>query len=185
MTGGIGSGKTFVCHLLHDFGIEVYDCDAAAKRIMATSEPVRRGLINLVGPAVYDGHVLQKRVLAEFLLASEANKQAVDNIVHPAVAADFLASDYSWLESAILFDSHFNKRVRFDYCVCVSAPLELRLQRVMQRDHISREKALAWIHRQLPQEDVARHCDFVIENDGHHDLRAQIAAMLSRMQNKP
>ena len=92
ITGGIGSGKSFVCQLLNRRGIEVYDCDAAAKRLMRTSEPLRRGLRQLVGPAVYRGCILQKRVLAEFLLASEENKQAVNEVVHPAVAADFMAS---------------------------------------------------------------------------------------------
>ena len=63
--------------------------------------------------------------------------------------------------------------------VCVTAPLEVRVQRIMLRDHISREKALAWIDSQLPQEEVARRSDYVIVNDGHADLEAQIANLLS------
>ena len=98
ITGGIGSGKSYVCRMLEQRGIKIYDCDAAAKRLMRTSDCLQRQLKELVGEDVYsaDG-VLQKRVLAEFLLTSEANKQALNNVVHPAVAADYDASGMEWL----------------------------------------------------------------------------------------
>lgn len=102
VTGGIGSGKSYFCRLLADYGISVYDCDAGAKRLMAQSAELQEGLRRLVGDGVYINKVLQKNVLAKFLLASEANKLAVDEVVHPAVAADFLSSGLDWLESAIL-----------------------------------------------------------------------------------
>ena len=105
ITGGIGAGKSYVCQRLRARGIAVYDCDSAAKRLMAESQAIREGLISLVGPDVYSQGQLRKDVLTEFLLQSEANKQAVNDVVHPAVAEDFMASGYDWLESAILFDS--------------------------------------------------------------------------------
>ena len=151
ITGGIGSGKSYVCHLLEQHGIRVYDCDAAAKRLMRDSSELRDALRQLVGDEVYEGNVLQKPVMARFLLKSEENKQAVNDVVHPAVARDFEQSGYTWLESAILFDSNFDMRTHFDYIVCVTAPLEVRIRRVMKRDSISRQQALEWIHRQLPQ----------------------------------
>ena len=63
ITGGIGSGKSYVCQLLEKRGIKVYDCDAAAKRLMRTSATLRQQLRQLVGPQVYRGCILQKRVL--------------------------------------------------------------------------------------------------------------------------
>ena len=171
ITGGIGSGKSHICRLLEAHGIKVYDCDAAAKHLMHTDPALQQALRLLVGEEVYNNKVLQKQVLATFLLAGEANKQAV--------AQDFERSGYEWLESAILFDSGFNRRLHFDRVVCVTAPLEVRMQRIMLRDHISREKVLAWIDSQLPQEEVARRSDYVIVNDGHADLEAQIANLLS------
>ena len=184
ITGGIGSGKSFVCQLLKKRGVRVYDCDEAAKRLMRSSESLKSALRQLVGKKVYtaDGR-LQKRVLAAFLLASEANKQAVNNIVHPAVAQNFLSSGLSWLESAILFDSGFDARLKFDHVVCVTAPLELRVNRVMQRDGITREKALEWIHCQMPQEEVLRRSDFEIINDGAADLEMQIDAILEAIES--
>ena len=185
ITGGIGSGKSYVCQLLEKHGIKVYDCDAAAKRLMRTSATLRQQLRQLVGPQVYRGCILQKRVLAEFLLASEANKQAVNEIVHPAVARDFIESDYQWLESAILFDSGFHRRVPFSFVVCVSAPEAVRVQRIMARDGISEAKALEWIHRQMPQEQVEAQSDFVIHNDGEVPLEPQVDHLIHQLDSLP
>ena len=182
ITGGIGSGKSYVCQCLARYGIKVYDCDAAAKRLMRSSASLRQALKALLGEGVYEGDVLQKQVLATFLLASEGNKQRVNDVVHPAVARDFEQSGYEWLESAILFDSGFDRRIHFDAVVCVTAPLELRIQRVMARDGISREKTLEWIQRQLPQEEVLRRSGHEIVNDGSHDIDIQIKNLIYNIQ---
>lgn len=181
VTGGIGSGKSYVCQLLHKSGIKVYDCDAAAKRLMRSDKALLRALRHLVGDEVYQGEVLQKGILAKFILASEANKQAVNEVVHPAVARDFIRSDYDWLESAILFESGFYRRVNPDYVVCVSAPLEERIARIMRRDGLSRRESVEWIQRQMPQEEIIRRSDFNIVNDGRHDLENQIEQIIHKI----
>lgn len=178
ITGGIGSGKSYVCKLLADRGVKVYDCDAAAKRIMATDTALQANLNAVVGEEVFIDGILQKPILAKFLLASEANKQAINDVVHPAVVADFIASNYQWLESAILFDAKFNKRINFDYIVCVIAPEDVRIERIAQRDSISHEQALQWIKHQMPQEEMAQKADFIIINDGTSDLSAAIKSLL-------
>ena len=182
ITGGIGSGKSYVCRLLEQRSIEVYDCDAAAKRLMRTSDRLQQQLKALVGDAVYsaDG-VLQKPVLAEFLLASEANKLAINDIVHPAVADDFAASGKQWLESAILFESGFDRRIAFDHIVCVTAPRPVRIQRIVQRDNITPERAAEWIDVQMSQQEVAQRSDFCIQNDGECDLQVQIDDILRQI----
>ena len=174
ITGGIGSGKSFVCDILRRRGFGVYDCDAAAKRLMATDKDLQRELSQLVGNGVYSSGVLQKSVLAQFILESEDNKQAVNHIVHPAVAADYLSSGCQWLESAILFDANFDQRVTFDIIIGVVAPDEVRTERIMTRDGISREQALQWIGCQMPQETVARLCDYIITNGTGDDVEAQV-----------
>lgn len=178
ITGGIGSGKSYVCKLLADRGVKVYDCDAAAKRIMATDTALQANLNAVVGEKVFIDGILQKPILAKFLLASEANKQAVNDVVHPAVAADFIASNYKWLESAILFDAKFNERINFDYIVCVIAPEDVRIERIAQRDGISHKQALQWIKRQMPQEEMAQKSNFIITNDGTSDLSVAIMSLL-------
>ena len=170
ITGGIGSGKSYVCKLLAQRGIEVYDCDAAAKRLIRTSPRLRQQLKALIGS-------LDKAAISRFLLASEENQQAVNAIVHPAVFQDFEESGMMWMESAILFESGADKLV--DRVVVVTAPEEIRIERVMQRDGITREKALQWIARQWPQEQVKARADFEIINDGHTDLNSQIERLLT------
>ena len=109
ITGGIGSGKSYVCKLLQQRGINIYDCDQAAKRLIRTSPDIRRQLTMLIGSEAYlgedgqGGWILNKAVVAQFLLGSEANAHAIDDIVHPAVFHDFETSGMQWLESAILY----------------------------------------------------------------------------------
>lgn len=179
ITGGIGSGKSYVCQILEKQGIKVYDCDAEAKRLMRTDAELQAGLKQLVGEEVYsaDG-ILQKSVLAQFILTGEANKQAVNDVVHPAVARDFEQSNCEWMESAILFDSGFDRRTHFNKVVCVSAPVAVRLQRIMQRDHISQEKAQQWIDAVMPQEELIARSDYEIVNDGVRDVEAQVVHLL-------
>ena len=170
ITGGIGSGKSYVCKLLAQRGIDVYDCDAAAKRLIRNSPRLRQQLKALIGS-------LEKADISRFLLASEENQQAVNAIVHPAVFQDFEESGMLWMESAILFESGADKLV--DRVIVVTAPEEIRIQRVMQRDGITREKALQWLARQWPQEQVKARADFEIVNDGQADLNSQIEKLLT------
>ena len=181
ITGGIGSGKSYVCRRLESRGISVYDCDSAAKRLILTSPEIRKGLTALIGPEVYlsDGK-LNKKAVTQFLLSSEDNAKAIDAIVHPAVFRDFEQSGLQWMESAILFESGAYKLV--DRSVVVSCPDEIRIERVMQRDGISREKVLEWMNRQLPQEEVRRRADFEIINDGIADIDKQLNKILRNMQ---
>lgn len=178
ITGGIGSGKSYLCRLLEQRGVQVYDCDAAAKRLMRSSMKLQRRISELVGEDVFPGGQLQKSLLAQFLLRSGQNAQALDSLVHPAVAADFLSSGLQWMETAILFESRFERRVQPDHVVCVTAPVEVRLARVMSRDHITREKAQEWMRRQLPQDEVRARSDFEIVNDGVLPFEEQVDAVL-------
>lgn len=176
ITGGIGSGKSYVCRRLAARGIEVYDCDSAAKRIIATSGAIREALTELIGPSAYVDGRLNKAVVAAFLLASEANAHAIDAIVHPAVADDFTASGNRWMECAIMFESGFDRLV--DRVVVVTAPEEVRIGRVMERDGITRDKAKEWMARQWPQEEVRRRAHFELVNDGLCDIEKSIDGLL-------
>ena len=149
IAGGIGSGKSYVCRRLEARGMTVYDCDAAAKRLIRTSPQLQQQLT------------------------------AINDIIHPAVFQDFLDSGMEWMESAIMYESGIYQLV--DKVVVVTAPEELRIQRIMQRDGISREKALQWIHRQWPQEQVKALADYEIVNDGIADIDSQIDLLLHRL----
>lgn len=181
ITGGIGSGKSYVCRLLEEKGIRIYDCDSAAKRLMRTDSLLQQQLTGLIGPDTYMDGVLNKAAVASFLLQSKANAHAIDAIVHPAVERDFRQSGYQWMECAILFESGFHRLV--DRVVVVTAPQQVRLQRVMARDHISREKALQWMQQQLPQEEVVRRAHYCISNDGIEPLEPQMQRLLEHFED--
>lgn len=169
IAGGIGSGKSYVCRRLEARGITVYDCDAAAKRLIRTSTDLQQQLTELIGS-------LDKAAMSRFLLASEANQQALNAIIHPAVFRDFEESGMEWMESAIMYESGIYRLV--DRVVVVTAPEEIRIKRIMKRDGISREKALQWIGRQWPQEQVRARADYEIVNDGMADIDSQIDQLL-------
>lgn len=165
LAGGIGSGKSYVARLLALRGIAVYDCDSAAKRIVRSPE-IQQQLEQLIGCKP------DKLALTRFLLASDDNAQAINAIVHPAVFADFEQSGLQWLESGIMYESGANRYV--DCVVVVTAPEEVRIQRIMKRDGISRQQALEWMARQWPQDEVRRRADYEIVNDGQADLDEQV-----------
>ena len=179
IAGGIGSGKSYICALIRQRGFEVYDCDSAAKRLIRTDPDIRAQLTALVGPDTYsaDGQ-LNKAAVARFLLASDANSAAIDRIVHPAVFRDFEASGLEWLESAIMYESGISRLM--DRVIVVTAPLEVRIRRVMQRDHISRQQVLAWMAKQLPQEQVVALADFELVNDGQADIEQQLNKIIEQ-----
>ena len=172
LAGGIGSGKSYVARLLARHGISVYDCDNAAKRLMR-SEEIQQQLERLIGCKP------DKQALTRFLLASNDNAKAINAIVHPAVFRDFEESGFLWLESGIMFESGANHYV--DRVVVVTAPEETRIQRIMQRDNISREQAHEWMQRQWPQERVRQMANYEIINDGLADVDQQITHLLGQL----
>ena len=178
ITGGIGSGKSYVCNLMRQmYGVSIYDCDAAAKRLMRTSPTLRHQLTALIGPDTYlladDGTwVLNKAAVAQFLLASESNAKAIDDIVHPAVADDFIQSGKQWMECAILYESGFDRLV--DRVIAVVADDDVRIRRIIRRDDITADKARQWIANQWPQQDVASRADFVVSNNDGDDIVQQL-----------
>ena len=189
LTGGIGCGKSYVARLLEKRGIPVYDSDSEAKRLSDSSVDIRNRLIALTGIGnLYADGMLNRKLLAEFLFASNDNARAVENIIHPVVKADFInwaanqTASISAIESAILFESGFTDVV--DYIVVVDAPMELRIDRCVNRDSTTKERVLERIAAQMSQEEKCALADFVIFNDNVSDLEQQIDNMLKLLKDK-
>lgn len=181
ITGGIGSGKSYVSRLLTEhYGIPVYNTDSEAKRLMLSDEGIRRRLTALLGKEVYksDG-TLNKPLLANYLFADSCHAGQINAIVHPQVKADFLkwadrqtGCEVVALESAILFESGFDNIV--DKVVMVYAPVELRIRRVMLRDDTTEEKIRQRIVAQMDDKAKQDRSDFIIFNDGSRPLNLQL-----------
>lgn len=189
ITGGIGSGKSVVCCLLAMLDVPIYDSDSRAKWLMNNSLLLRERLQERFGNDIFGEGGLQRKVLAERVFSDREALAALDAIVHPAVAEDFLSwaaereaegAEIVGLESAILFSSGFDKFV--DRCVAVVAPDELRVARAAQRDRASEEQVRARIASQMPQSEVAERADYVVVNDEQSLLWAQVLRLIEELK---
>lgn len=190
ITGGIGSGKSVVCRLLAMLDVPIYDSDSRAKWLMNNSSVLRERLQERFGNDIFGEGGLQRKVLAERVFSDREALAALDAIVHPAVAEDFLSwaaereaegAEVVGLESAILFSSGFDRFV--DRCVAVVAPDELRVARAAQRDRASEEQVRARIASQIPQSEVAERADYVVVNDEQTLLWAQVLRLIEELKN--
>lgn len=189
ITGGIGSGKSYVSALLQKQGIPIYNADDEAKRLMLGDESIREGLIDLLGDEVYTDGNLNKPLLASYLFADAGNAARINSIVHPRVKADFRSwlkahqeSEIAALECAILYESGFEDTV--DFVVMVYAPEELRVERAMRRDNATEQQIRARIAAQMNDEEKCRRADYVVFNDGSIPLERQLADLIAQLKTR-
>ena len=187
ITGGIGSGKTFVSNLLKERGIPIYNSDDEAKRLMVSNEGIRCDLMALLGEDVYQGDVLNKSLLASYLFADAGNAARINAIVHPRVRADFSRwlsehqdVEVAGLECAILYEAGFENTV--DKVVMVYAPESLRIERAMKRDNATESQIRARIAAQMDDEEKSRRSDYVIYTDGCFSVEEQLSDLIKHLK---
>lgn len=189
ITGGIGSGKSVVASLFNLYGIPVYVADTESKKLTATSPIIKKQLIELFGEDLYTEQGLNKKLLASHIFGNPECLKQVNAIIHPEVNRHFTewaksqSSELCAIESAILFESGFNKMV--DKSIMVYAPQNLRIERALQRDNTSREDIVNRINSQLPDETKKEWSDYVIHNDNRRALLPQIEKFLSSLRTSP
>ncbi len=179
LTGGIGSGKTFVASYFKNLQIPVYFADDEAKKLMH-NEVITRQIIQLFGADAYQKGQLNRAYISNIVFKNKEKLDQLNQIVHPAVAQHFKHwveantphHPYVIKEAAILFESGSDKDC--DFTITVSAPLELRIERVMQRDLVDRDAVLDRINKQLTDEERRQKADFIIFADEQHDVAAQV-----------
>ncbi|MCD7973284.1 MAG: dephospho-CoA kinase [Candidatus Azobacteroides sp.] len=185
ITGGIGSGKTVVSRLLEVMNIPVYYADTEAKRLTESSPLIKEKLTALFGKEIYKNGFLNKALLASLIFNDKEALSQTNTIIHPEVATDFERwateqnSPVVAIEAAILFESGFDKKT--DLVITVSAPLPLRLFRIMQRDGLSEARILERMGNQLPEEEKIRKADFVILNDEKQSVIQQTLLFLNKI----
>ena len=184
--GGIGSGKSTVCKMFAERGVALYDSDSRAKVLMNESEELRAALIAEFGEECYADGVLNRSYLAGKVFGSEEQLVKLNSIVHPAVKEDFLRwadeqeGEYCILESAILFESGFDKLV--DKTVAVLAPKPLRVMRAMERDGATKEAVEARVKAQMSDDELVARCDFAIVNIHLEDVEKDVAELAYRFK---
>lgn len=186
LTGGLGSGKSVIANYLRINNIPVYDSDAEAKRLMHESAVIREGMIALFGENCYVGGLLNRSLIANLVFNNADLLANLNAIVHPAVRNDFnewARNQHSGIvvvESAILFESGLSSHL--EKVIAVTAPLEIRIARVVRRDSLSNEQILQRISAQMSEEERLRLSDFVVTNDENHLIIPQISAILNDLR---
>lgn len=172
ITGGIGSGKSVIAKQLREMGYAVYDTDSEAKRLIVEDVYVREQMEQLFGEEVYRDGVYQTAVVAQRVFADKSLLARLNTIVHPAVRADIedwllengdRDLEVCFIECAILYQAGFDSLC--DKVVAVTAPEDIRLERVIARDHSTIDKVRARMRAQNAEQDLLR-ADIVVNNDG-------------------
>jgi dephospho-CoA kinase len=187
ITGGIGAGKTYVAEVFQSLGIPVFYADIQAKKLMTSSEKLKKLLKEEFGNDIYKDADLNKEKLASFVFSNSNKLQKLNSLVHPIVKEEFnnwckrQTSPYVIKEAAILFES--NSHVGLDAVICVSAPLELRIERLLKRDNSSEKEIKKRIENQISQEEKEKLSDYIIVNDERNLLLPQIIKIHEKLIN--
>lgn len=178
ITGGIGSGKSWVCRIFQQLGVPLFEADLEVKKLYATDAGLKAELLAAFGSQTYQANgEINTQFLKEVLVDSR-KRDLLNKIVHPRVFEHFYEwsqnqnAPYVIKEAAILFESGADKTV--DKTVGVFAPLEVRIARVLERDARTREDILAIISLQLPDEALRAKVDYQILNDNQHAVITQV-----------
>ena len=188
LTGGIGSGKSTIAKIIEILGYPVYISDLRAAWLMNWDLEVREALTSYSGDEIYlPGGRLNRQRLASIIFNDKNAITEVNRIVHPAVTQDFLEwcreqkKDILFFESAILFESKLEGL--FDYIISISADMETRIKRVVERDATKREKVIERINNQMPDSEKLSKSDFVIYNNDDDQIVKQILAIIHQLNN--
>jgi dephospho-CoA kinase len=183
ITGGIGSGKTIISSLLKSMGYPVFDADTESKRLCNEYEPLKQKLTVAFGKEIYNNTgLLNKATFAVIIFNDPRKLQLANSIIHPFVIEAFLAwvarvqSQFAFVESAILLECELETQVH--KIVVVTAPEDVRIQRVMSREGVAADAVKARMRNQLPEQQRLAKAHYVILNDNINPVIPQVEEML-------
>lgn len=185
LTGGIGAGKSYVAKILQLMNYPVFNSDVSAKEIMNSNTEIIEILTEKYGYECYQNGQLNRPFLASIIFSNEEEKNFINGLIHPRVrqAFDNFADSYPdkivFNEAAILFETGAHKN--FDATILVTAPKELRIERVMYRDGVSREQIEARMKNQWDEEKKIELADFVLVNDEKQSILLQLNWILNQL----
>lgn len=179
ITGGIGSGKTTVCKLFENLNVPVYYADERAKYIINNDLSIKNKIIHLFGEDIYNENGLDRKKLALIVFNNKLKLNQLNNVIHPEINIDFLdwsldhfESPYILKEAALLFETGSYKQL--DKVITVFCPLNLRIQRVLNRDKVTELEVKSRMKNQWNDEVKIRIADFVVTNFDEVSLTTQV-----------
>jgi len=179
ITGGIGSGKSTVCEVFKLLGVPVFEADIVAGKLINSDSEIRNNLIQFYGNEIYNSDKkINREKLANIIFNSDVELEKVNKVVHPAVRKEYMnwfklqKTDYIIHEAAILIESGFYKMM--DFTILVSAPEEIRIERVMRRNNLTRENVISRLAKQWPDTEKRKFATLELVNDIKNLLIPQI-----------
>lgn len=185
LTGGIGSGKTTVANFFKELGVPVYIADVEAKKIMNTSASIKKALISLFGKKSYLNNELNRKFIASKVFKDKNLLQKLNDIVHPEVEKHFKVwkanqdQPYVIYEAAIIFEN--NAQSKFDYTILVTAPQDIKVKRVLNRDHATEQEVKSRMENQWDDSKKEKLANFIIENIDLEDTKSQIYQLHTKL----
>ncbi len=179
LTGGIGSGKSSVLEIFKKIGISTYNADESAKKLISSDKKIIYSIKQLFGEDIYDKNELNSKLVSKIVFNDKEKLKSLNSIIHPAVAIDFdnfcfkhIDETYIVKEAAIIFETKTENL--FNKIIYVKAPKEIRVDRVMQRDNLSRDDVLNRIQNQINETSIIDKCDFIIDNINFSELEEKV-----------
>ena len=173
VTGGMGSGKSSVCNILEKLGVKIIEADKVAKTLYSIEPKLKNKIVESFGSNILDewGEVSFKH-LAEAAFKDDDSVALLNQITHPFIRDAIrnkiidhsMTNDLIAVDAALLFEGELLYTV--DYIITVTAPLEVRVERIVASGRFSKEEALKRISYQLSDEEKSKKADFTIQNDG-------------------
>ena len=185
LTGGIGSGKSYIAEILEKMGYPVYYSDERAKVLTDTHPEIRTGLISRFGDQIYSEGILNRKELAAHIFNSEPDRIVVNQLIHPVVRADFdrwcsaQESRLVFNEAAILFETGAYQQ--FNATLLVVAPHDVRIERIITRDRCTVEQAEARIQSQWSDEQKIVRATALVNNDGSAAILPQLELAIDKI----
>ena len=188
ITGGIGSGKSYICQIFEYLGIKIYYADARARHLSNNDAGIVSQVTNLFGDKAYVNGEYNRMHIASVVFNNSQKLQQLNSIIHPAIEKDYhnwlkshASEPYTLKEAAILFESGTYKLL--DKTILVTAPIVTRINRVVKRDNISPNDVQSRINKQWPTEKILPLADFIIENDGKRLILPQIINLDKKLKS--
>jgi dephospho-CoA kinase len=185
ITGGIGAGKSTVCRIFEQLGVPIYYADIRAKELMSEEEDLKKNLRLAFGWDAYDKQgELNRAYLAKIVFNNPRQLKTLNQIVHPAVFEDYNkwvkikgqeGHPYSLKEAALLIEAGSYKQL--DKIIVVTSPIDLRIDRIMKRDHLRKEEVLKRMENQLSDKERLEKADYVIKNVVNQSLIKQVLTL--------
>tara|TARA_B100001109_G_scaffold160618_1_gene130761 strand:+ start:39 stop:626 length:588 start_codon:yes stop_codon:yes gene_type:complete len=188
LTGGIGSGKSSVLEIFKKIGISTYNADESAKELISSDKKIIYSIKQLFGEDIYNENELNSKLVSKIVFNDKEKLNFLNSIIHPAVALDFNKfclrhrnESYIVKEAAIIFETKTENL--FNKIIYVKTPEEIRIDRVMQRDNLSRDDVLNRIQNQINETSIIDKCDFVIDNINYNELEQKVLEIHNTLIN--